>query len=104
MSCTKTYLMPSLECQTGDELVAAGQRGFKSHVHAGYHGVDALLVKLGEADTDGGEKLVAGVLDIVLVIGIVDDSLQVAFIVADLHFQFKDVFLHESEVYVFSQR
>ena len=61
-------------------------------------------MKLGEADTDGGEKLVAGVLDIVLVIGIVDDSLQVAFIVADLHFQFKDVFLHESEVYVFSQR
>jgi hypothetical protein len=39
-------------------------------------------VKLGEADADGGEKLVAGVLDIVLVIGIVDDSLQVAFIAA----------------------
>ena len=87
------------ESQAGNELVAVGQRSLEGHVQAGYHGVDALLVKFGETDADGGQKLMAGMLDVVLVICVVDDSLQVTFIVVDLHFQFKDIIREALEAF-----
>lgn len=61
--------------QAGEKLVTAFQRRFESHLQAGHHSVDALFVQFGETDALRAQKLVAGVFDVVLVVGVVDDAL-----------------------------
>ena len=87
-----------LDVQLRQELVAAGKRSFESHAEACYNRVDALPVQFGKADSGGGQKLMACVFDVMLVVGVVHNALQVAFVVADFHFQFEDVFSHCSFV------
>ena len=77
------------------ETVAAAQRRFERHLQTRHDGIRALLVQGGEADALGTQKLVARMLDVVLVVGIVHDALQVALVVAHLHFQRKDIFFHK---------
>ena len=54
-------------------------------------------MQFGKADAGRSQELMTGMFDVMLVIGIVDDTLQVAFLVAYLHFQFIDVFLHRDD-------
>ena len=82
-----------LDVELADELVAALERGLELHVEARYNSVGALLMELGEAHSVGKQKLMAGVLDVVLVVGVVNYALKVAFVVAHLHFEFVDVFV-----------
>lgn len=77
------------------ETVAAAQRRFERHLQTRHDGIRALLVQGGEVDALGTQKLVACMLDVVLVVGIVHDALKVAFIIAHLHFQRKDIFFHK---------
>lgn len=77
------------------ETVAAAQRRFERHLQTRHDGIRALLVQGGEADALGTQKLVACVFDVMLVVGIVHDALKVAFVIAHLHFQRKDIFFHK---------
>lgn len=77
------YVFPD-EAKGADELVSAVQRGFVVYAYAGDDEVCAGLVECGEADAVGVQVLVTCVLHVVLVVGIVDDTLQVAFVVAYL--------------------
>ena len=81
----------------GDEFVATLERNLKRQGESSHHTVDASLVKFGEADVVGKEKFVTCVFDVVLIVGIVDDALEVAFVVAHLHFEFVDVVCHENQ-------
>ena len=83
-----------LQVQFRDELVTAAQGGLELHVQPRDHGVCALLMKSRETDAMGKQELMTGMLDIVLVVGVVDNALKVTFIVAYLHLQFKDVISH----------
>ena len=69
----------------------------ESHAEAGDYRIDSFGVQFGETDAGRSQEFVTGMFDVMLVIGIVDDTLQVAFIVAYLHFQFIDVFLHRDD-------
>lgn len=58
------------------------------------HDVDALAMKVFETDADTLDKLVTGDLEIVLVVGVVDNSLDIAFVVARLQLKGVSVFFH----------
>lgn len=75
-----------LEIELGDKLIAAFKWGLEGHIEAGYYGVDAFGVELGETDAGSRQKFVTGVLYVVLVVGVVYDALQIAFVIAYLHF------------------
>ena len=49
------------------------------------HCIYTPIVHIGKADAGLKQELMAGVLHVVLIVGIVDNSLQVALIVAHLH-------------------
>ena len=91
-----------LNPEARDELVVAAQGGLVLQRHAGHHGVDALGVHLGEAQSAVLQEEVARVLRIVQVVGIVDDALDVALVVAHLHAGFKNVVSHRILLFVFS--
>ena len=68
-----------------EEFVHSLKGCLEPHGDGCYDGVDAFPVHLGETESAGPEKLVAGVLEVVLVVGVVDYSLYVALVVADFH-------------------
>ena len=72
-----------LHCQLRYELITAFQRCLESHIDACYHWIYPLFVECGKADTRTQQELVPRMLQIMLVVGIVDNTLKVAFIVAD---------------------
>ena len=78
-----------------DEFVATFEWNLKLHGESRHDTVDASLMKFGEADVVGKEKFVTCMFDIVLIVGVVDDALEVAFVVAHLHFEFIDVVCHK---------
>ena len=75
----------------GDEFVATFEWNLELHGESCHHTVDASLMEFGEADVVGKEKFVTCVFDVVLIVGVVDDALQVAFVVAHLEAQFVDI-------------
>ena len=80
-----------LNAQLADKAVSAFQGRFESHVQPCHYRIYSLRVQVGKTDALCEQELVPGVFDIMLVVGIVYDALQVAFIVAYLHLQFKDI-------------
>ena len=83
----------------GDEFVATLEGNLKLHGESRHNTVDASIVELGETDVVGKEKFVTCVFDVVLIVGVVDNALEVAFVVAHLHFEFVDVVCHEKYYY-----
>ena len=81
----------------GDEFVATLEGNLELHGESRHDTVDASIVELGEADVVGKEKFVTCVFDVVLIVGVVDNALEVAFVVAHLHFEFVDVVCHENQ-------
>ena len=81
------------QAEARDELVVGPQRGLKLHRHPCQHGIDALLVHLGEAQPTLCQKQMSRVLAVVQVVGIVHNTLNVAFIVAHLHPCLKNILL-----------
>lgn len=71
------------------KAVAASQGELELHFHTGHYGVDAAGVKVGKTDAAGAEELMPGVFGVVLVVGVVDNALQVAFVVAYFKGEFK---------------
>ena len=71
-----------LHVEFGDKLVTTPQGSLESHIDTCHYRVYPLLVQSGKADAGTQQKLMARMLQIMLIIGIIDDALQVAFIVA----------------------
>lgn len=80
--------------QPGNKVVVAFQRHFIFQLHARHHGVYALIMELGEAHAQRFQEQVARVLRVVKIIGVVNDTLYVALVVADFHFCLKNIFHH----------
>ena len=86
------------DIELGAELIAAAQRGLVVECHLGDDKVVTGSTHIGKAEADGEEELMTRVLQVVLVVGVVDDALEVAFVVAHLHEQFVAIFFHRSVV------
>ena len=80
------------QVQSGDDDVIGTQGHLVLQLHTGHHGIDPLLVHLGEAQSALFQKEVARVLAIVDVLGIVDNAFDVTLIVAHFEARFKDIF------------
>ena len=74
----------ALEIDGADELIATAERMLVVHRDARHDRVVAFGVHLREADAARNQKFMAGMFGVVLIIGIIDDVLQVALIVAHL--------------------
>ena len=72
-----------LQAQLNREAVAASEGGLVVDFSAGEDQVVALFVEAGKAEAEALQILVAGVFEVVLVHGVVDDALEIAFVVAD---------------------
>ena len=66
------------------EFVATAEGGLEVELHTGHNGIDTALVEFGKTHTTRTKKFVAGMLRIVLIVGIVDNALKVALIIAHL--------------------
>ncbi len=71
----------SFDVKSDDEPVVASQGKFVIYFNSGYDQVDALFMKPGEAYTPGYQEFVPGVFKIVLIVGIVYNTLYVTFII-----------------------
>ena len=76
------------------ELIATAERRLVVECHLGHHEVIACSTHVSKAQSNREEKFVACMLQIVLVVGIVDNTLKVTFIVAYLHEELITVFFH----------
>lgn len=74
-----------VDVDTYGKFIAAAQGRFVVNLNAVDNKVDAPFVIIGKADAGGEQELVSCVLQIVLVIGIVDYALDIAFVVAYFH-------------------
>jgi len=81
------------EAHAGVEFVVAAQRGDKPHAHSRHDGVGALSVQFREAYSAGVEEEMTGVLGIVHIVGIVDDTFDIALVVSHHDLGFKDILL-----------
>ena len=84
------------EPQTRDELIVATQGSLEVELHASHHCVDTFSVHFGKRKATLLQKQMTRVLCVVEVVGIIDNALDVAFVVAHLHSGFKNVFIHLS--------
>ena len=83
-----------LEVEARHHLVVAAQGRLKLQLHTRHHGVDSLLVKGGEAHAQAAQEAVARMLGVMEIVGVVDDALDVALIVAHIHTCGKQIFFH----------
>ena len=73
-------------------MVSAAQALLVGDGDLGDEGVESIFVHLPEVHAQTLEELVARVLHIMLVVGVIDDALQVALVVAHLHLEGEKVF------------
>ena len=86
------------QSQSRHKFVVRSQGHLKLHGHPGQYGIDALLVHLSKTQSALLQEQVTGMLTIVQVVGIVDDALDVALIIAHLHPGFKNILLFHNQV------
>ena len=84
----------AVDVEAGKELLSTTERCTIVDGDTAYHNVDALAMKVFETDADTLNKLVTSDLEIVLVVGVVDNSLDVTFVVARLQLESVSVFFH----------
>ena len=74
--------------------VAAGEGDFVVDFHTGNHGVNTLFVEGSEIHAGLFEELMAGMFEVMLVISIIDDTLEVALVIPHFQLNFKYIILH----------
>ena len=84
----------AVDVETGKKLLSTTKRCAIVDGDTADHDVDALAMKVFETDADTLDELVTGDLEIVLVVGVVDNSLDVTFVVARLQLESVSVFFH----------
>ncbi len=72
-----------------DKLITAAERHLEIHRYTRHYSIKSLLVHLCKIHPMGMQEFMAGMFGIMLIVGIVDNALKVAFIVADLETQRK---------------
>ena len=90
-----------LKPETRDEFIVAAQRCLVLQVHASHNGIDTLFVHFCKRQATMLQEQVACMLSVMEVVGIVDNALDVAFVVAHLHEGFKNIFAHNSLFLIF---
>lgn len=80
------------------KFITAAKGCFVVQCHFRHDEVIAFCAHIGKAKADGEEEFVAGMLQIVLVVGIIDNALKVAFVVAYLHQEFITEIFHRAKV------
>ena len=85
-------LFRSFEIQARDKLIVATERYLVLQFHAVYNGINTLFMKLCKTDAQAAEEQMTSMLGVVKVVGIVYDAFDVAFVVANLHAGFENVF------------
>jgi len=73
------------------ENIITAQGRFELQVHSGYNGIRSLFVNLCKAHAQTPKKKVASMFNIMKVVGVVYDSLNVAFVVANFHLCFENI-------------
>ena len=86
------------QIELGHEFVTAAQRSFERHGEPRHYRVHSFFVQACETDPHRCEKLMARMFQIMLIVGIVHNTLQVAFIIAYLHLQFINILFHKAKV------
>ena len=74
----------AVDVETGKELLSTAKRCTVVDGDTADHDINALTMKVFETDADTLDELMTGDLKVVLIVGIVDNSLYVAFVVARL--------------------
>ncbi len=76
----------AINIEAGDKLLSTAQWRSVIDGDTADHDINALVVQFFEADADALDEFVAGHFEVVLVIGVVDNALDVAFVIASLQF------------------
>jgi len=84
----------AVDVEAGKEFLTSAKRSTIVDGDTADHDIDALAMKFFEADADTLDKLVTGDLEIVLVVGVVDYSLDIAFVVARLQLEGVSIIFH----------
>ncbi len=84
----------AVDVEAGKEFLTSAKRSTIVDGDTADHDIDALAMKFFEADADTLDKLVTGYFEVVLIVGVVDYSLDIAFVVARLQLQGVSVFFH----------
>ncbi len=84
----------AVDVEAGKELLSTTERCTIVDGDTAYHNVDALAMKFFEADADTLDKLVTGYFEVVLIVGVVDYSLDIAFVVARLQLEGVSIIFH----------
>lgn len=83
-----------LDPETAVEFITATKRHLELHGQTCHDTIDALIVKTCKTNTVTEQKLMTCVFDIMLIIGIVDNALEVALVIANLHAECVDIISH----------
>jgi hypothetical protein len=84
----------AIDVEAGKKLLTAAKGCTVVNSDTAYHDINALVVKLLEADANALDELMTGNLEVMLVVGIVDNSLDVAFVVTRLQFELVGIIFH----------
>ena len=84
----------AVDVEAGKKLLTATEGCTIVDGYTADHNVDALAMKVFETDADTLDKLVTGDLEIVLVVGVVDYSLDITFVVARLQLEGVSIIFH----------
>ena len=84
----------AVDVEAGKEFLTSAKRSTIVDGDTADHDIDALAMKFFEADADTLDKLVTSDLEIVLVVGVVDNSLDIAFVVARLQLEGVSIIFH----------
>jgi len=76
-----------------EKTIATPEGRFVSQVDPGYNGIDPLVMELVKIETNGTQELMPGMFQVILIHRIIDNSLQIAFVIPDGKFKFVIVIL-----------
>ena len=88
-----------IDIEARDIAVAALERGLILDFYPRYKSVNPFFVHLSEVLAKRLQEFMPSMFHIMLIIGVVDHSLQVAFVVTDLVCQFKNILFHYSNTF-----
>jgi len=84
----------AVDIEAGKELLTSAKRSTIVDGDTADHDIDTLAMKFFETDADTLDKLVTGYFEVVLIVGVVDYSLDIAFVVARLQLEGVSIIFH----------
>ena len=90
-----------LEPKLRHKLITTFERHLELHVEPCHYGINTSRVEVGETHIVSQQELMPGVLNVMLVVGIVHNPLEVAFVVAYFQPQLKDIVCHLCLLFIF---